>query len=1193
MFLEILRFEWRQQLKSPLFWVVAAVFAAMAFMLTSTDAVVLVGASGNGLRTAPMETVKLLSVLTVFSIFLVALFVAHAALRDFDQRTSEMLFTTPVTRGAYLGGRFLAGYATCLAILLVCELGLLLGGLMPWIEQARLGPIRLDGYLWAFGVMVAPSMLFIAGLLFLLATTTRSLLATYIGVIAYFALQVVTGMLTRDIDNHVLAAMLDPFGGRTLAIVTRYWSADELNHSLPPLQGLLLFNRALWGGLGLVLVGVAFALFRFNRDGLQRSPRKKRAEPPLLRTPAAANPANASPTLRYDRSARLTQLRRQFVFDTRFVLRGVPFLVMLLLALVNVLAILALLGQLYGTATYPVTHRMLETVQGGFQVMLFIILTFYAGELVWRERSAGVAEVSDAFPVADWIPPMAKLLALFAVVGVFTVLGGLVAIAWQLAHGYTHLELGLYLATLALNAVPYLLLAVLAVFFQVLSNNKFLGYLLTVLWLVASLIGFDLLHWEQHLYNYGTAPAVPYSDLNGFGHYLAAALWFDGYWACLAAALMVVAALFWVRGTAPCWRDRLREARARLGKPAGIVLGLALAAFAISGGWIFYNTHVLNPYRDSQQQISQQASYEKTYAKYAGLAQPRITAVQANVDIYPKRRRLHLSVHMTLVNRHTAPISELHVNTDTDFATRLDFAAHDTVLKDDTLGYAIYRLKTPLAPGASMPFDVTMDYAPRGFTNSPQGQFLAHNGTFFNSNVLPRFGYQASEQLTDRNARRKQGLSTDVPRMPPLGDEKARANTYISNDSDWIRFDTTISTTDDQIAMAPGYLQKEWHAHGRHYFHYTMDRPMLDFFSWISARYAVARDRWHDIAIEVYYNPDHRWNVADMIRSVKDSLAYYETNFTPYQFRQLRILEFPNYASFAQSFANTIPFSESVGFIADLRDPSKIDYPYYITAHEVAHQWWAHQVIGANMQGSTLLSESLAQYSSLMVMKHRYGATQMRKFLRYELDRYLASRAREQVEEEPLAKVENQTYIHYQKASLVFYALQDYIGEAKLNGILRQFLLDKRFQQPPFTTSQEFLDYLKRGTEPKWHGLIDDLFWKITFFDNRVTDAYAQKLADGRYRVTMKVHAGKSYVDGQGKSTEATPDIPVDIGVFAASPGKGQDGKPLYLEKRILPKGDSTVTVVVDGKPAEAGVDPYNELIDRIPGDNRRTIRLP
>ncbi|OZB61679.1 MAG: hypothetical protein B7X39_00585 [Lysobacterales bacterium 14-68-21] len=1190
MFLEIFRFEWRQQLRSPLFWLVAAVFGAIAFALTSTDAVALGGATGNVWRNAPMVTIKLMSVLTVFSIFLVALFVAGAALRDFEARTAELMFSTPVSRGAYVGGRFAAGYLACLAILAVCALGLWLGGLMPWVDTARLGPPRWAGYLWSMGMMVVPSMLFIAGLLYLIATVTRSLLAAYVGVVVYFVLQIVTGLLTRDVNNHWLAALLDPFGGRTLAIVTRYWSADQLNHDLPAMTGVLLFNRVLWGGIGLVLFVASLILFRADRAGWQPALRKRRAEPPVL-APAPARRTAAEPS----RGLRTTlaQLRAQWLFDTQAVLAGVPFVVMLALALVNVLAILALSGQLYGTPTYPVTHRMVETIEGGFQVMLYIIITLYAGELVWRERGAGVAQVTDTFPVPDMVPLLAKLLALFAVVGCFLGLGGLVGIGWQLGHGYTHLEPDLYLATFLLDAVPYLLLAVLAVFFQTLANNKFLGYLLTVLWLAASLIGFGLLHWEHHLYNYGTAPALPYSDLNGFGHFLPAVLWFDGYWTCLAVALAGITALFWVRGTPDGWRGRWSEARARLRGPMRALIVVALLAFAACGAWIFYNTNVLNSYRDSGQDERQRADYEKQYARYAGIAQPRITAVNADVDIDPKRRRLHIVAHMTLVNRHDVPISELHVNTDTDFRTALAFAPHDTVSMDRRLGYAIYRLKTPLAPGASMPFDATLDYDPRGLTNAPEGQFLAHNGTFFNSTVLPRFGYQPDHRLTDRNTRRKYGLKEDVPRMPPLGDEAARANNYVSNDADWIHFETTVSTADDQIAMAPGYLQKEWHANGRRYFRYVMDQPMLDFFSWISGRYAVKKDRWHDVALEVYYNPEHGWNVDDMLRGAKDALDYYTTRFSPYQFRQLRILEFPDYASFAQSFANTIPFSESVGFIADLRDPAKIDYPYYVTAHEVAHQWWAHQVIGADMQGSTMLSESLAQYSALMVMKHRYGEHQMRRFLRYELDNYLASRAGDPAQEEPLARVEqNQLYIHYRKASLVFYALQDYVGEDTVDAVLKRFLHDKAFQNPPYTTSQEFMQYLERGVDPKWHHLIDDLFWKVTFFDNRTTDATAKKLPDGRYEVTMKVHAGKSYVDEQGKETPATPDIPVEIGVFAESPGKGLDGKPLYLARRVLPAGDSTVTVTVEGVPAEAGVDPYNELIDRIPSDNRHAVTL-
>ena len=149
------------------------------------------------------------------------------------------------------------------------------------------------------------------------------------------------------------------------------------------------------------------------------------------------------------------------------------------------------------------------------------------------------------------------------------------------------------------------------------------------------------------------------------------------------------------------------------------------------------------------------------------------------------------------------------------------------------------------------------------------------------------------------------------------------------------------------------------------------------FFSYLSADWEVARDRWGDVAIEIYYHRGHPYNVQRMIEAAKKSLEYFSTHFSPYQHRQLRILEFPRYARFAQSFPNTIPFSESIGFIANLEerdddDEGPIDYVFYVTAHEIAHQWWAHQVIGGFVQGATVMSESLSQYSALMVREKEY-----------------------------------------------------------------------------------------------------------------------------------------------------------------------------------------------------------------------------
>jgi aminopeptidase N len=330
-----------------------------------------------------------------------------------------------------------------------------------------------------------------------------------------------------------------------------------------------------------------------------------------------------------------------------------------------------------------------------------------------------------------------------------------------------------------------------------------------------------------------------------------------------------------------------------------------------------------------------------------------------------------------------------------------------------------------------------------------------------------------------------------------------------------------------------------------------------------------------------------------MIEGVQMSLAYYEQHFTPYQHHQVRIIEFPGYQSFAQSFANTIPYSESIGFIADLRDPDDIDYVFYVTAHEVAHQWWAHQVIGANVQGATMLSESLAQYSALMVMEQEYGRAHMRRFLKYELDRYLSGRGGESLEELPLYRVENQQYIHYRKGSLVFYRLREEIGEQALNRALHKFLLAKAFQQPPYTTSAELLQFIRAEARPEQQALITDLFEKITFYDNRVEAATARKRADGRYDVTLQLHAAKHYVDGKGKERDGALDDWIEVGVFSKGPsGKERDEKVLYLQRLHVTTAAPTITVTVERLPSEAGFDPYNKLIDRVSDDNRKQVTL-
>jgi ABC-2 type transport system permease protein len=1060
---EFFSFELGTQLRQPLLWVCALLLGALAFGASTTDAIQVGGSIGNVNRNAPLVVAQMLGVFSLMSMFVVTIFIAGTVLRDSDVGISDMLFATPMKKRDYLVGRFAAGLVACLFIFAVIVLGMMLGPYMPWVDAQRVGPFAGKAYLWALGVLVVPNLFFIGALLMLLASTTRSIMLVYVGVLAFFVLWIVAGKFTQNIDNEWIAVLTDPFGIRALGRATRYFSTAEANAGLPEIAGYMLANRAVWAAVALALFGLTLALFKPQRAGTG----KRLFGKAKVLAPAAPVPANiALPRIepRFTNATRWIQCWHIFTFDAAAVFRSVPFLVMLLFGVLNMVGATSQMGKIFGTDVYPMTHLMVEMMNGSFNFMLVIIVTFYAGELIFKERQAKIADVLDAMPAPNWAPLLAKSLALAGVVLAFLFTGVLAAMAIQLLKGGAPVEPLVYLKGALISGLPFILMGMTAVVLQVVTNNKFIGYLLMILLMVWQVVA-GVMHLDHNLVNIDGLPRTPYSDMNGYGHFMAGWAWFALYWTLFTVGALIVAQAFWVRGLSSDWRSRVREAKRRLKGPSGVALALCAVAFAGVGGWIFHNTNTLAHYEASDVTMDKRAQYEKTYRQYKDQPLPKITDVRAAVDIYPEQRRVAIKGSYVLENKTAKPLDTLRLQLNPDVETTLSgLPAHRVELDDKKFGVKVLKLAQALPPGGRLPLDFTVDVRRPGFRNNGESDTINLNGTFFNNQAFfPLIGYQPDQELTDRNERRKRGLG-EPERMAKLENQAARANTIFGAEADWINFDTVVSTSGNQIALAPGYLQKSWKENGRNYYQYKMDQKMMPFFAYLSADWQVKKGDWHGIPIEIYHDRKHGYNVDRMITATQKSLDYYTTQFTPYQYKQVRILEFPNYASFAQSFANTIPFSESIGFIADLRDKENIDYVFYVTAHEMAHQWWGHQIAAANVQGSTMLIESLAQYSALMVMEKEYGPHQMRRFLRYELDRYLSSRGGEAIEELPLYRVENQQYIHYRKGSLIFYRLRDEIGEAALNRALKRYLVDKGFQEAPFTTSKELLDYIRAET---------------------------------------------------------------------------------------------------------------------------------
>ncbi|MFO1305007.1 MAG: hypothetical protein U1F54_14830 [Burkholderiales bacterium] len=1120
----------------------------------------------------------------------------RAVQQDFEYGTYHFFFTAPISKAAYFFGRLIGAWLTLILVFASIALGIVIGSNWPGVDSARIvAHPSFQSFVRPYLFVLIPNVLWLSGCFFVLAALTRQMAPVYVaGVILLVGYMTAINILS-DMDNKALAAMIDPSGATAFDVLARYWSVAQKNAQEIPFEGELLWNRLLWCGIGAAVTLAGYAAFRMQAVTATRARKGKAVDEP---GPAPMSARAALPTPIVDRSAgayarMLPGLSRLYVTE---ILRSPRFLTIVLGGVLLVIGNAFTLGSMYGTNTYPLTYKVLDLVAGLLSLFVLIVTAIYAGELVWRERDTRIEDIADSMPAPTWLGFLAKFLALAGLQVVLMLVVLVCSLGVQLAKGYTNFELGHYLFDLFVVQLPgFLLIAVLALTVHTLVNNKYLGHFVVLLVFLATtrMADFGL---EDRLYRYAGRPEIVYSDLNGYGHFLPALFWFRAYWGAFAVMLLVLAYALWVRGRDGGWRGRWRIAATRMTPGAWSVAGAAAAVFVATGAYIYYNTHVLNAYvtRKDAQRLA--ADYEKTFKALSAEPQPKVRAADVKADIFPSEQRARITGTLSLVNANNRPVTDLYVTYPRGARdAKLEWSAPAELVKSQPeMRWHHYRLATPMAPGATMDLRFDLTYGARGFRNDGADPTVLANGTFLNpglvpeATLIPSFGYDEGAELTSDSDRKKFGLGPR-PRMPDLDDKARHMQSALTRDADFIEYRGTVCTSADQLPVTSGYVERDWTENGRRCITYEMDSPMAAIYPFVSARYAQRKDVWKgpdgDVAIEIDYHPGHEYNLDRMVAGVQDSLDYFTTHFGPYQHKILRIVEFPRFSrsgGFAESFPNSVPFNEAIGFTArvDDGDPKDIDYPYFVTAHEVAHQWWAHQEVPANVQGGEFITESLSEYSALMVLKKKYGDEKMRRFLKYELDRYLAGRGSEQMGEQPLLRADGAAYVHYQKGAHALYALQDVIGEKAMDDALSAFLAKWRFKGPPYATSRDLVAEFRRVTPPEHQVWIDDLIENITFFDSRATKAEARKRADGKYDVDLVVTAKKLRSDAAGNESEQPLDAVIDIGVQDAN------GNFLLLEKRRVKSGENRFTVTVAGEPAKAGIDPLDKLIDRDTGDN-------
>lgn len=1202
-FLEIFSFELNYRKKRPVTYVYFAIILAAAVLTMTSKVVMSFGASQFVKTNSPMLIAKLMCVMSLIFTIITSAVMGVSVLRDFEHKIASLIFITPTKKWQYLLGRFLGSFAVLVGIYLGMLIGFILAEFMPGRNPDTLLAFNFKAYLYPFLFVVLPNILFTASLLFMAGTLSRSMLFVYAQGIALVLIYLILDEGVFELmGNKQIAALLDPMGLRTLMRMSEYWSADQQNNMMIGLGGILGLNRLVWLSVTAVLWFITYQKFSFElvRKPLPKifrinpfsklNPFKRRKKSfTVMATPPVIIAADG-----FEKN--LHQVIRQSLFYAKMVVREMPFK-LIMLGVVCFLIIASLnIGRAYaGVSTYPLTYLILEAF-GRLTIFFLTIIVFYSGELVWKERSSHFDVIYDALPTRGYVNLLSKVLGMVWVfIGIFAFLvfmGTLI----QAAHEYYNHEVPLFVQVLSTETLFFVIwFSVLAFVIQVVVNQKFLAYLLTFLVFVFTMM-MDTIGLEHGLLKYGRVSLGRYSDMNGFIGVSSSFVSYSVYWFSLAAVLLIVAVLMFVRGKETALKHRLNIARQRLSKPLLLTGAASVVFFFCSGFYIYYNTNILNKFESKKAWLSTQVAYEKTLKQYEKVAQPTLTDVSFHIDIFPAKRSYVAKGKYTLKNLTSQPLKTVHVQHNR-LIKQHSKLSHVKFEKGATLAqsfpelyYDIYILNEPLMPNKTTVMSFTTTFTPRGFIEKSSEFYrsVAKNGTFFDNGHFPSLGYSSDIELTSAVARKKAGLPPKAL-VKDRHDHHKHQHSIMSDDAYKIKLDITLGTSGDQIAIAPGYLQKEWKKNGRNYYHYKMNKPIENFYSIVSARYKIMRDSVtiddkgtaKKIDLAVYYDPKHQYNLKSMMDGMKHSLRYFSKNFTPYQYRQLRIMEFPRYAMFAQAFANTVPFSESIGFVYDQRNA--IDIAFKVTAHEVGHQWWAHQVMGAHVPGAGMILESLAQYSALMVMKHHTDSAKLQKYMGYEHHRYLQGRANLAEPEMPLSKTGlDQNYIQYGKGAVNMYALQYYIGEKNVNKALSNFIQRTRAQDKGeviyYPSSDELVQCFREVTPDSLQSFVTDLFDKMVLFENKTKVAQVRKEGNN-YVVDLEIEVKKLELDKKGKEQSVKPNDWIDVGVFATD--KNGKEKLVYLKKHKITAGQTKLSIKVNQKPTKAGVDPLNILMDK------------
>jgi ABC-2 type transport system permease protein len=1177
MFLHIFKYELKYWLKNPSIYIYGLTAFIFGLLAMAGNAGVFGNASEDSVRIAnsPIALYNLTGLFTKLALFIIPSIMGNAVYRDFKSNAHHILFSYPIKKSGYLSGKFLSSFLIVVVIAILFLVGCFSGTILPGADESVITIYRLNIYWNLFIVYLLPNLLLFSTIIFGIILFTRSIYVGFITTVIIIILREILLRLTASADVNTISLLFEPFGEIATHFYTSTWSIKEQNILEIPTGNFILLNRILWLIISFTITFLCFYKFSFSQNPTMLSIQKrKNTVKPSLKDVGIIK-VNL-PIVLHNYSF-IGSIKRAWLLSIKeysAIIKTGAFISIVLAGSLFVYVLLSQMNAPYGVKVMPATWVMLAFPVLFFSLLINFVTFLYAGILVHRSRTYRMMQLVDTTAIPNWTLALSKLFALVKIQATLLSIILCIGILVQITNGYYRIELVHYFFDLfAIHLIGFVIWGFAALFIQTVFTNSWLGLFILIL-LFFGISELSLLGIENYIYRFNQNPDaafyLQYSDLSGYSHSLIPYFIYKAYWFCFGLFLFCLCLQFWQRGVAESLKKRLitviQRFRYRLFVPCLCILFI----FSAMGFWIHQaENNSIKPLTQAQKENLYEVA-DKKYQKYQYTVQPRIVAVDVAIDIYPEKQSFISTGKYSLVNKSSANIDTLLVNTSMDLITEFEINYPTSIiLSDKSIGFTMMKLNNSLKPSDTLILSYKVKSIPNTFFY--KNSLVEKNGTYITSLIYPTIGYRP-------------GNFTAKPQ-----DSIALQNHYRSPDADYIDFNATVSTTNSQIAVAPGYLKKHWIKNDRNYYQYQSTSPVTNDYAFVSGNFMITKDKWKDVEIEIYHHKNHTANISHMIKGIKATLDYCEANYSKYQHKQIRIIEYSrSIGDFAQSFANTIPCSE-IGFIMDIDEKGErgLNLPFLGASHELAHQWWGMQAIPADVNGAKMITESMAEFVSLKVLEKEYGKGKALEFLGKSMNTYLRKSNEDETQEVPLVynTGNDKAYIPYQKGMLALNAISHYLGEEKLNISLKKYLNQVYRQNAPYTTSLEMIDYIRKDTPDSLKYLISDLFESVTLYDNKILNAELKNSNANLLEIELFFEIKKIRKEQKIDANMPLNDF-VEIGFYSADNEK----LPKEIRRIRVTKTNNSKTFSISFMPVKITIDPYYLIIDKNRNDN--TIAL-